>query len=267
MTKILLAIALLSGLLGSTLYAADVDADEEDVKPQLYQVELLVFRYLDQSRTTAEIPRLPEPEFEDVLDEKLAQLSMAEHSPEPTSVITSDAVPLAEIIEPERFWRVTSEESRQLLSEAQRLQQLEAYELIEHLAWIQPAPELSNAEDIYLDEILSANVSLDNLQSPDDIENRNTRAHSLQGSIKLYKKRYLHLVIDFGLAEPERSTFSAFAQSDQRLPVAETLPAITDSHRMRLGRLVYFDQPSFGVIAQIVKLVEPEIEAESDVEG
>jgi hypothetical protein len=265
MTKILLAVALLSGLLGSALYAAD--ADEEEIKPQLYQVELLVFRYLDQSRTTPEIPRLPEPEIEDVLDEKLAQLSVAEHSPEPSSVISGDAVPLAEIIEPERFWRITSVENRQLLSEARRLQQLEAYELIEHLAWIQAAPELSSAEDIYLDEILSDSASLDNLQWPDDVASRNVGAHSLQGSVKLYKKRYLHLVIDFGLAEPERSTFSVLAQSAQRLPVAETLPAITDSRRMRLGRLVYFDQPSFGVIAQIVKLVAPEIEVEADVGG
>ena len=96
-----------------------------------------------------------------------------------------------------------------------------------HVGWLQTAPDVAVAEDISL---------LDLGISPDQAI----------GSIKLLKRRYLHLAVDVALAGNSRDAFNVFS-------APKAAPAINESRRMRLENLVYFDQPQFGIIAMVAR--------------
>lgn len=213
-------LVLLTGLLTAAPMAAqDVTGDTTD----LYQVEVLLFRHLDQSRNTAEIPRLAEPEIEDVLDQQLARLAGSQQPANPKTF--SDKTNKAP-----RFWQAVAPENLRLQTDASRLRNLQAYELITHLAWIQPAADVAVAEAVAVTDL--------DTSAP------------LSGTLKLYSKRYVHLAVDIQLdgADSNAGGFS------QLLPVNQAGPAIVDSRRMRLGRTVYFDHPRFGILATVNKL-------------
>lgn len=222
--RLLLIAGLLNGLLITTPLSAQDDRVVTEEEPvDLYQVEVLVFRHVDQSRTTAEIPRLVEPEIDDLLDQQLARLS-ADDAIAPHSSANDEP--------DEPFWQPAPAESLLMQKDAARLKKLDAYDLITHLAWIQPAEDVAVAKTI-------ATAELD--ADP-----------QLSGTVKLYRKRYLHLAVDLTLGKPAGgSDASGFSQF---LPVARVQPAIMDSRRMRLGRTVYFDQPEFGVLATVSRL-------------
>ncbi len=202
--------------------AQDDAASEDEEAPELFQVEVVVFRHADQTRNTPEISRLVEPEIDELLDQQLARLN----APEPSELLLAEADPT------ESFWRPANADELIMTNDAERLQKLDAYELISHLAWIQPAADVAVAEAI-------ATTELD--PKPE-----------LSGTVKLYRKRYLHLAVDLTLgAAGSSATGGGFSQF---LPVDQVRPAIVDSRRMRLGRAVYFDQPEFGVLATVSRL-------------
>ena len=207
-----------------TLLPSVTPAQENSEPEPLYQVEVIIFRHADQSRTTTEIPRNVEPEIADVLDQQLPRLVAGDMNTDPT---TSDS----DAVEMEPGWQITTE-SLFMADDARSIEELDAYELISHLAWVQPAADISIATPIPA-RALGASA---------DVE----------GEFKLYRKRYLHLavnvVLDDSAAASELPTFL------QRNP---TGPAIVDSRRMRFGRTAYFDQPQFGVLATINKIEEP----------
>jgi hypothetical protein len=68
---------ILAGLLitGTSTHLAAQDA------PAYYQVEIIVLKHLDQSRTTREIPRVAEQEMADILDQDLARLEGSTQPP------------------------------------------------------------------------------------------------------------------------------------------------------------------------------------------
>jgi hypothetical protein len=194
--------------------AQETDAIE---KPQVYQVELIVFRHADQSRTTGEIPRTPEPEMADILEQDLPRLGATE-SPDSSYVMQAEQVP---------FWYLLNRDDLMLNDVSQQLESLSAYTVLSHTGWLQSAPDVAEAEDIAL---------LDLGIGPEQAT----------GSVKLLKRRYLHLAVDVSLAGSGREVFNVFS-------TPETAPAINESRRMRLEKLVYFDQPQFGIIAMVAR--------------
>jgi hypothetical protein len=175
--------------LGATLLAtciasfipilASVGHTQEDVEPSQYRVELVIFRHLDKS--TQEKPReatvLPIANIEGVGD-----------APSPADTM-------------------------QLNNIAQRINDLQAYELVRQLAWIQTAENIEAAEPVNL-----ALMDLD----PDVVS----------GTVKFFTRQpFLHLDIDLLLHNSGAD--------------------ISGSKRIRLNESHYFDHPDFGVIAKV----------------
>ena len=140
-----------------------------------------------------------------------------------------------------------------------RLEQLDAYEPIMRAAWTQTTPTKEVSPAVHLRALGTPPAGLD-------------------GSITLYRGRYLHLVVDLALdAEGERETLSATDRlvygtdevgNDQvgddrmgeqdgaefggmlRLPVRYR---IAEDRIMKTGEIRYYDHPRFGVIAKVTK--------------
>jgi len=232
--------ACLSALSFSLATIAQEDAQENAPEPPpLYQVEVLVFKHLDQSRTSEEIPRLAEPQIEDVLDEQLAQMGEltgneleipSDISDEISDEISGEG---SDEAEPALFWSAAPEGELNMDGDAARLQKLQAYDVLAHLAWVQPAHDVTIAEEIEVAELGAW--------------------AGINGTLKLYRKKYLHLAVNLDLGDANREQ-SAGERTAQLLPVNQTHPSIADSRRMRLGRTVYFDQPKFGVLATVYKI-------------
>jgi hypothetical protein len=203
------------------LCAIAQDADEIEA-PQLYRVELLLFRHADQSRTTSEIPRVPEPEIADILEQDLPRTALPDQY---ASFENQDEVAPS--------WELLNSDQLRLNDVRSRLESVGAYELLAHVGWLQTAPDAANAEDIALFDL-------------------GIGEEQAIGAIRLLQRRYLHLAVDVTLTDGNRDSFSMFSASSNA-------PAINDSRRMRLGNLVYFDQPQFGIIAMVAR---SEVEAE-----
>ena len=242
----------------STLTSAqniDVDIDsEEPPPPQFYQVELIVFRHLDQSGTTYEIPRMPEPEMSDFLEQDLARLAgeqlptqvESDEAPAPVEGETSDE-PTDELIEAALpVWHPVDSNNLLLANAATTIDKLAAYELLVYLNWAQTAEDVTIAEALDLHD-LGANSAV------------------LTGKVELHQRRYLHLTLEVALTSPDTATDRGlFGDTFQMFASHAVLPAIKDSRRIRLNRLHYFDQPQLGVIATVSRLVIPEDESEEE---
>jgi hypothetical protein len=186
-------------------------------QPPVYQVELLIFQHVDQSQTTSEILRMPEAEIADILEQDLPRLESRQQS-ETTYAIAGDNP---------ANWRLLDTSQLLLNNVSQRLDKLDAYHLITHTGWLQTAPDVAEANEIFLEDL---GIDLD----------------QATGSIKLLKRRYLHLAVDVSLGTEDRDAFQVFS-------APKAAPAINDSRRIRLEKLVYFDQPQFGIIAMVAR--------------
>jgi hypothetical protein len=215
-----------------------IEAAAEEEPPQYYQVELIVFRHLDQTATTAEIPRLPEPEMTDFLEQDLARLSGQMPL---TDITDAPAVELAEPPDEARpqdaedqsnEWLPVAPEGLLLTDMVSAIDRIPAYELVTYMNWAQVAPDVTVAKALDIEEI-GADPSI------------------LTGSVELHERRYLHLALEVTLTDPK--LLGVFGGS-------EALPALQDSRRIRLEKVQYFDQPQFGVIAVVSRLKLPEAE-------
>jgi hypothetical protein len=209
-----------------TLLAAAPPAISQDdstvEKPQVYQVEILIFRHTDQSRTTSEIPRMPEQEIVDILEQDLPKLE-----PDYSSLLADEALGDTN----PAGWQLVEGESLLLNRISRRLNDLAAYDLLGHRGWIQLAPDVAE----------SAEISLADLGLAEDIAT---------GQINLFQRRYLHLAVDVALSD---ANSNLFADTFEVFAATKAVPAITDSRRIRLEELVYFDQPKFGVLAIVAR--------------
>lgn len=253
-------------LLAQTEAAADTSEETVEAEiPQYYQVEMIVFRHVDQSGTTPEIPRKPEGEISEMLEQDLARLSGNKDGTD----IPADALPLTEPAsdeltqddlvasdidaeapeEPEElpFMIPVAEGSLLLGGTARRIDTLEPYELVSYLHWAQPAPDVTVAKSLQLAE-LGADPNL------------------LTGEVEVHQRRYLHLLIDINLNDEGATTEPVFNTADlQFLGTPSALPALKDSRRFRLEQIHYFDQPQFGVLAIISRYEFPQTEVVDEV--
>jgi len=237
---ILLACILLSG----TAARAQDSEEEQEVAPKRYEVELIVFRHLDQQHNTLEVPpiaqnRLP-PLNSGAADDGADSIFLPDDAavnipdgtfpegPDPSPDTSGDPAitgPYAEF----PYFIAVEDEALELGRIYRRLEQLEAYEPLLHLGWIQPAV---GAADALPYEIV--------LRMNEEAGAGFNRAEDLSGTITLYKERYLHLELDLALEPAPSADFAA-----------AVIQKLEESRRVRDPSTHYFDHPLFGVIARI----------------
>jgi hypothetical protein len=264
----------LNGLAGSGGTAL---AQDNDVPPKAtrYEVELIVFRHIDQSRNTPEIPA-----EDSLIRESPLTLNPADDADEPfmntleiggndlgsptpieqndPMVDARDRMPRISffLMEPKAqypdFFPI-DDASLELNSVFRRLEDLDAYRPLVHLGWIQTTKSAAEAVSyqVYIRD-----------QDRDD----------LTGSITLYRERFLHLELDLAL-DPgteefgNESDFYATDSFDALRTTGRRQHKLMESRRIRGANSHYFDHPLFGVIARIQKIVveppAPESEAAS----
>jgi hypothetical protein len=259
---------------GSQTPAQDSEP-EKSALPTRYEVELIIFRHLDQSGNTPEIPAAAS-----MVHDSPFELQLAEIPTEESVLAAGDAVAGRQpwttaaddeghrlspgrreqvvsflLLSPRAEWPdfFPSDQKSFALNEVyNRINRLNAYEPLIHLGWVQPAMSTDEAR-------------------PFRIVNQSNGPVAVTGTVTLYKERYLHLALDLALdsrladeaAEPAAET------PPQRvfrlnMPVAENKPAqqtnaihkLQQTRRIRISKTQYFDHPLFGVIATVSEIEE-----------
>jgi hypothetical protein len=250
-------------------------AEDRPPPPARYAVELIVFRNLDQSRNTPEIPASgsliadsplelipsenPDESFISSLDLGIAGFDL---TPDAQSGLLAGGAEQSQSGEeiPEvriGFYLMSPRaeypdfvpidiESMSLGNIYSRMETLGAYEPIAHLGWVQAAEDAGSAV-------------------PYRLKDKPVRGDSVTGTITLYKARYLHLALDLSLDEyrtdPQFYTREIIA--DMRT-TGRTNHKLQESRRIREPSSHYFDHPLFGVIARIQKIKPPSPGEEAD---
>ena len=143
----------------------------------------------------------------------------------------------------------------ELADQAKRIGNRKQYQVVAHVAWIQPGYAEDQAIAFPLAELAGA-------------------ASGLQGDITLYLSRYLHMQFNLIISEPggapgQESTAAydrllslpISAAADQP-PAPSPVYRMDEKRRMRSGELHYIDHPYFGALTRVSK-VDPAFLAES----
>jgi Peptidoglycan-binding protein, CsiV len=275
-SKAVMAAVLLTSLSGLVRDAgAQQDMSPPDDGMPRYTVELIVFTYGAEVSSGSEIFVPDKPKIIPDADESEGQAPDESVNDSPPAVFSDGRGDTFEVMPPE------TEQGDAVPQEAppreqielhllgsgeytmddiyRRLEQLDAYEPIMRAAWTQTTPTKEVSPAVHLRALGTPPAGLD-------------------GSITLYRGRYLHLVVDLALdAEGERGAMSATDRlvydtdevgSDQvgddrmgeqdgaefggmlRLPVRYR---IAEDRIMKTGEIRYYDHPRFGVIAKVTK--------------
>ena len=247
--------------------------DAGDYQPPVrYVVELIIFRHLDQTRNTPEVPTegslfqnspLSLNPAENPATAFIRSLGVAAgNPPSPISTFDGGNVPAAKPAEPRiNFYLMDvraefpdfvglEEESLKLGNEFDRLSRLDAYQPLLHLGWIQPTEGAAEAV-------------------PYRFSIKDSQHNDLSGSITLYKERYLHLELDLALSPAideygVGSDFYTRGSIDQMRIAGGRLHKLAQSRRVRAPSSHYFDHPLFGVIVRIEKIVVETDEPDRD---
>ena len=236
---------------GATALAQNDEVTAERVR---YEVELILFRHVDQSRNTPEIPAegsligdspLTLNPADDAEEPFMNTLEIGSNEPGALPQIAGGGA-ITEPIEREPraeypdFVPIESS-SLELNSIFRRLEQLDAYQPLVHLGWIQTTKSAAEAVAY-------------------QIHIRDQNRDDVTGSITLYRERYLHLELDLALnpVVDEYGTGSDFytkAIIEQMQATGRKQHKLAESRRIRDSSSHYFDHPLFGVIARIKKIV------------
>jgi hypothetical protein len=185
----------------------------------VYQVEIIIFKNLDQSATTPELPRVAR------LPEAIEIETFTEDALERASEETSE----------QAAFEFVADSDLLMNSVYSRLNNLGAYQPVYYAGWRQTAAE-------------GQALPLELARISDIPEN-------ISGKITLYRQRYLHLRVAVDILDPSVSvaTGDGFWDSLGRnsQPASYTL---TGTRRVRSQRLMYFDHPEYGILAQVTRL-------------
>lgn len=231
MTRMLCQIAILFGL----LLTAGMTAGDESVPPPVrYEVELIVFRHVDQDRNTAEIPAASSIFRRSPLDLPLdvAIGEPTEPSPAPD---TSGAVPdQADRVERKLVYAdfmPLGDDAHTLNPLYQHLTRVDAYQPIVHVGWTQPVHSADDAIPYRFESVTFGDTDI-------------------TGTVTLYKGRFLHLELDLALDAQQPTPVTRFSFGADTGESQEPYK-LTESRRMMGSAAHYFDHPQFGVIARI----------------
>lgn len=217
-----------------------------------YRVEVLIFRHLEQSRTTEEFEAHPDPFLPPNFDvNALGETPDTPTQRETTGMASATVVPLATghaaasvefllldpLPSPPNFVQLVAAQFK-LTKVWDRLNQIEAYGPVLHIAWLQSARQA--AEAVPYDLVITA--------ADTDI---------ITGTLTLYKQRFLHLEIDLTMRGASDMTVASASGSSSPFQFSpdndEPIYRMNQSRRIRAGNLQYFDHPWFGVISAVTE--------------
>lgn len=140
----------------------------------------------------------------------------------------------------------------QLEGVVNRLQASRQYRPLAHLAWQQPALSQKHALAVRI----AGGWPQTALSSP---HRSGSAVHYVDGTFRLYRRRYLHVLADLVLYRFEPLAFSSQAQrpafpgEEQTAAPAQPVARfrLSEHRRMRSKELHYLDHPVFGLLVQI----------------
>jgi hypothetical protein len=269
------ALVMIAHVPAALLFVAGANAQESDAQPALeprYTVELIVFAYRTaDSGNEVFVPDKPTlvPDAEEEMPTEDGPKTFGD-SPEalPTDLPDADDPGAVDEQVPERErieLRVLEPEAYTMDDVHRQLERLDAYEPVLRTAWTQTTPPRDASPAVHLRALGNPPPGLD-------------------GSVTLYRGRYLHLVVDLALdaESSERQAATAtdrlIAYGDGRLrsddddmssdvlrqPVRYR---IFEDRIMKTGDIRYFDHPRFGVIAKVTRPEEEPASAGTGNDG
>jgi len=163
-----------------------------------------------------------------------------------------------------RAFRVLGRKSRQLAGVVRRLARSGRYQPLLHVAWRQPGFSRSRAPAVHLDSnALGSPIARRRGRD----EEARARAPRVDGTLRVYRARYLHVDADL-VYRPRSMLASPAAATTPAEITGETAPAgaseptafrLHQSRRMRSGELHYLDHPLFGVLVRITRYQAPAV--------
>lgn len=230
-------------LLPVVLQAQDPAAEQTE-EIRRYTIEMIIFKYAQDVSSGNEIFPADKPEFDEPFMEEV-----------PLIEEVSPVDPGPRVIRDVEFALLGRDEYTMgdIMS---RLQRLEVYNPIMHFGWTQSTWPEQETQAIPLS-------SMARLPS------------GLNGTLKLYLNRFLHLIVDLELDAPgstgsreERTSYGDYrtlSAFDDSGPVRYR---IDEDRILRTGELRYFDHPKFGVLAKVSRVENQEAEtAETELLG
>jgi hypothetical protein len=228
-----------------------VDATEEQ-EIRRYTVEIIVFKYAQDVSGGSEvflgdkitIDETPLQEDLEILDPR---------PPEPQEVEEKPGQPLPDI-----ELILLQRNDYQLNDIKDMLRRVDAYEPIMHFGWTQATWPEEETEALPLYRFAEPPAGLD-------------------GSLKLYLSRYLHLVVDLQLDAPGVTSMSQdeVEQAGDIQTVGDLLGYASDQPQrgpvryhieenriLKNGELRYYDHPKFGVLAKVTRVEQEEEDPE-----
>jgi len=162
----------------------DVAAQDESAPPDIYRVEVVVFRHVDQSRNTAEqappiagpIVNLPPPQG---------------HNRPKLEFLLLDPKPV-------RIPLDLAREQLELDAVLARLERIDAYQPMLHFGWQQTEAGRAEARDYWLSEAVREQFGL-------------------SGKLRVYKERFLHLAMELEFDPRDGSGRLAVIEESRRL--------------------------------------------------
>ncbi len=136
-----------------------------------------------------------------------------------------------------------------------RLARSRGYRPLLHLGWIQPGVERRDARAVHLH--LAAPGTADAPPPATDGGETPTPAPTLEGTLRVYRSRYLHLEADLDYRPAAGGTPG---------PESAAIVRLVESRRMRSQRLHHLDNPWFGILFVARPLADqpPAVEPSSD---
>jgi hypothetical protein len=259
-------LAALVGVVGGVALAQELDPEEPWMTDR-YEVEIIVFRHVDQSRNT------PEQAAAEIID-RFSSLALYPESNERSDVAEPGRLPVDEqaLYPPEVTFELMAvggtypdftplaADSEQLGDVYSRLQRLDAYRPLLHRAWTQAARPADRSVPMRVTAAADGDLSLD-------------------GTLTLYKERFVHLAIDLDLgpdappqANQDSGPWPAFGDvfaggNPDATPLRDDRAAtgfkLQESRRIRGTDAQYFDHPQFGLIARITRIETEEEPADA----
>ena len=237
--------ALLLTLLPLMTVQAQDEVTDEVAEIRRYTVEMIIFKYAQDVSIGTEIFPPDRPVAQDPVFDDERTLSEQE--------------PLEEI---PRFYRdidfVRLEADKYTMGDIlSRFRRLDVYEPIMHFGWTQKTwPD---------EETL-----------PIDLDAMGRRPAGLDGTLRLYLSRFLHLVVDLELDAPEpqqgadsRASYGDYSSPTEYGDLGSPGPVryrIEEDRIFRSGELRYFDHPKFGVLAKVTRVEDESEESEDTME-
>ncbi len=188
-----------------------------------YQVEVVVFRNAGDG--DGEHFAAPDalPDFRNTV-ELITDLPDMDDEPPP---VGSASLPVA--------FEALAPAERRLAGVARRLRNSGGYEVLLARAWRQPSFGVSRARRVYLSDVELSGMST---EAPDAAALRPARR--AEGIVSIKVSRLLHVEVDFLLYH-------------EGTPVR-----LSETRKVKLREIHYFDHPLFGVIVQVSPWVRPD---------